>query len=159
MSHANPANLKPFTKGDPRASEAGRRGAQAREAKRHAQRADNLAIAQRLRTLTAVHQRDDLGPQAAAVAADILGRISAGEIPCRHVGDAAELLRVLVDVARLEAGETTTNAAVVHVSARDVAEHVNDLQRRAREVLASSAVLAADDNELEHEGGGTPPSS
>ena len=49
----------------------------------------------------------------------ILARIAAGQVPIRHAGDAAELLKVLVDVTRLEEGQATSH--VLHGSVDIVA--------------------------------------
>jgi hypothetical protein len=125
------ANLQPFQKGDPRASEAGRRGAAAKRAKREIERASSQETSAHIATLVTTYTREDLGPAAAAAAVELIGRVSRGEIPVRHAGDAAELVKVLVDVARLEAGESTSNAVVAHVTSDQLAR-VRALQEQAR---------------------------
>jgi hypothetical protein len=139
-------NLQPFKKGDPRAIEAGRKGGQARRVRAELVRAETQKVAQHVATLAATFDREDLGPAAAAVAMELIGRVSRGEIPVRHAGDAAELVKVLVDVARLEAGESTSNAVVAHVTSDQLAR-VRALQEQARTALSSSA-LAVDDVEV-----------
>ena len=48
----------------------------------------------------------------------ILAKLAAGQVPIRHAGDAAELLKVLVDITRLEEGQSTSN--VLHGSVQIV---------------------------------------
>lgn len=138
-------NLRPFVKGDARAAEMGKRGADARRAKRDAGRADVEAVALNLSRVRASFDRGDLGPTAAAVAAELLGRIASGEVPVRNGGEAAELLRVLVDVARIEAGEATSTSVVAHLGAAAV-DRVRAMRAEAAAALGpSSSVQAADD--------------
>ena len=75
--------------------------------------------------------RADLGSDAAAVASWVLAEIVAGRVKVRHAGDAAELLRCLVDVARLEAGQHTAANLTTTVTVAEVVE----LQRQARAAL------------------------
>jgi hypothetical protein len=140
-------NLQPFKKGDPRAIEAGRKGGQARRVRAELARAETRKVAEHVATLATTFDRENLGPAAAAVAMELIGRVSRGEIPVRHAGDAAELVKVLVDVARLEAGESTSNAVVAHVTSDQLAR-VRALQEQARTAL-SSAVLAVDATEVD----------
>jgi hypothetical protein len=142
------ANLQPFKKGDPRAIEAGRKGGQARRVRAELVRAETQKVAQHVATLATTFDREHLGPAAAAVAMELIGRVSRGEIPVRHAGDAAELVKVLVDVARLEAGESTSNAVVAHVTSEQL-DRVRALQAQARTALASTALAVADVVEVE----------
>jgi hypothetical protein len=74
----------------------------------------------------------------------MIGRVARGE---QAVRDPADWVRVLVDVARLEAGEVTSASVVAHVG-REAAAAVIALRDRARaavEVGPSSSALAADD--------------
>jgi hypothetical protein len=155
--HPGAGNLRTFTKGDPRARAAAQRSAEVRRAKREAgalaQRAEAATTAAQLARLVEAHNRDNLGPVAAAAAIDLIGRVSAGEVPVRHAGDAAELVRVLVDVARLEAGQATSQAVVAHLTAEATAQRFAELQQRARAVLVSPAVLAAGDTAGRSEAG------
>jgi hypothetical protein len=128
--------LRPFD--SDRARDAAHRSAEVRRAKRSAQRADVAAIAGELRLLAAAHERADLGPMAMAAAADLIGRVVRGDVPVRNGGEAAELLRALVDVGRLEAGDATRTVAVAHLSGPALAA-------RLRELQVSAAVQAADD--------------
>jgi hypothetical protein len=144
----NTQHLKPFRKGDPRASQAGKRGAATRAARAAAQRATIDTLATHVRTLTHTYDRAELGPAAAAAAVDAIARVSSGEVPFRHAGDAAEWVRVMVDVARLEAGQATSQSVVAHLTAEATAARFAELQQRARDVLgvsSSPAVLAAGD--------------
>jgi hypothetical protein len=127
-------NLRPFVPGDPRAAEAGRKGAETRAAKRAARVTSSRETAAVLRTIVDTFHRGDLGEASAAVAGWLLGRIAAGQVPIRNAGEAADLLRALVDVARLEAGEATSTAIVAHVGAGATAE-VLALRDQARRML------------------------
>lgn len=136
-------NLRPFIRGDPRAVEMGRRGAETRKRRAAIQRADGVAVLQQVRTLAATARREDLGPAAVAAALDMIGRVTRGE---QTVRDPDAWVRVLVDVARLEAGESTSNTIVAHVGAR-ATDHVLALRDQARAALdASSAVQAVDED-------------
>jgi hypothetical protein len=125
--------LKPFAKGDPRAVAAGKKGAEALRARREASSSSGRQVVKVLDTLRDTARREDLGPNAAGVASWLLGRIVQGAIPVRNGGEAADLLRALVDVARLEAGESTSNTLVAHVGAGAAAEVIalRDQARRA----------------------------
>ena len=136
---ASGGRLRPFRAGDPRTSEAGRRGVAAREAKRAAMRGDVDAVAAHLRSVAASYDRSELGPIAAAAALDAIGRVQRGEWKVR---DPADWVRVLVDVARLEAGEATSAAIVAHVG-RDAAG-VLALRDQARRALDAPALAAGD---------------
>jgi hypothetical protein len=132
--------LVPFRKGDARAIEAGRKGAATKQARKAAQRAGTLAILEDVRRLAAGASREDLGAACVGAALEMIGRVSSGD---QRVPDPAAWVRVLVDVARLEAGEATSTSVVAHVGA-GAAARVLDLQARARAAL-SATVQAADD--------------
>jgi hypothetical protein len=106
-----------------------------REAKRAAVRADTNEVAAHLRRIVDLYPRAELGPAAAALALDIIGRVGRGEVKVRHAHDASELIRVLVDVARLEEGEPTSTAVIAHVDSATVVARVGQLQAQARAAL------------------------
>jgi hypothetical protein len=91
-----------------------------------------------LATVRESFERDELGADAAAAAGWLLGRIVTGGIPIRNGAEAAELLRALVDVARLEAGESTSNTVVAHVGPGAVTA-VLALRDQARAALAMTS--------------------
>ena len=124
------ANLRPF-KDSAAASAAGKKGAETRRAKALLKQADSKALSAQLKLIRSTFSRDDLGPTAAALATHVMANISAGNIPIRHAGEAAELLRVLVDVARLEAGEATAHTLSATMTAEQVTARVAELQRQA----------------------------
>jgi hypothetical protein len=128
--------LHPVTAGSARARALNARSRDAQEAKRATMRAGVDDAARHLQRVIAAHDRQQLGPAAAATASDIIARVGRGEIKIRHAADAAELLKVLTDIARLEAGEPTSAALVAHVGAADVARQVAELQAEARRTLA-----------------------
>jgi hypothetical protein len=105
--------LQPFTKGDNRASELGKRGAAARKAKREATQLvtvrDASVGAELVDTLTSRYDRDKLGGAAAAAVQHLIANVTSGAVPIKDATDAANLIRVLFDVARLEEGQSTSN--------------------------------------------------
>ena len=124
--------LTPFVKGDERAREAGRKSVEVRRQKALAnkvQEAKNATdLAQHLATFTTTFSRDDIGAQAAAVGQMILARLAANQIPIRHAADAAELLKVLVDVTRLEEGLHTTASLSATLSSEAVIARIEQLR-------------------------------
>jgi hypothetical protein len=107
-------------------------------------RAETETVAAHLRRIIDAYPREQLGPAAAATASDIIARVGRGEIKIRHAADAAELLKVLTDIARLEAGEPTSASLVAHVDAGTVAARVAELQAEARRTLAIVAPAPSD---------------
>src|SRR3982751_1527833 len=88
-----PPQLSPFRKGDPRAAEAGRKGGEARRARRAATLASAKAAANQLDEVRSRFGREELGPHAAAGASWIVAQVVAGRIPIRNGEEAAVLLR------------------------------------------------------------------
>jgi len=136
-------NLTPFRKGDGRAVEAGRKGAAARRANLAARASTAAEVRRALATLREELGRGDLGGNAAAGASWLVGQIVAGRIPVRNGEEAAVLLRALVDVARLESGESTSNTLVAHVGAGAAAE-VRALRDQARAALGQVVEVVDD---------------
>jgi hypothetical protein len=124
------ANLRPWRKGDPRTVDAARKGGQTRAANAAARRAAALGPVAALEAVADRFSRDQLGTMAAAVAMWTMGEVVAGR---QKVRDPAAWVRVLVDVARLEAGEVTAATASVHVTPGDLARalELRDMARRA----------------------------
>lgn len=118
-----------FKPGDERAREAGRRGGAVTSARRRGSIAAELDT---LRALGAAAAGVDVGATCLGVAVWVLGRVTSGAVPIRHAGDAADLVRVLVDVGRLVEGLPGSTSAVVHLSGAD-----------ARARLAELAAIAA----------------
>ena len=79
---------------------------------------DARTLAKHLETYSQTFTRADIGTHTAAVAAMILAKLAAGQVPIRHAADAAELLKVLVDITRLEEGQATSH--VMHGSVQIV---------------------------------------
>ena len=117
------------------ASRAGKRSAEVRRqralARQVAAADDARTLANHLETYSQTFQREDLSTNTAAVAAMILAKLAAGQVPIRHAGDAAELLKVLVDITRLEEGQSTSN--VLHGSV----EIVKRIEAMRAELTAS----------------------
>ena len=78
---------------------------------------------------------------ALATAADLIGRLVQGSIPVRNGGEAAELLRALVDVGRLESGDPTRTVAVAHMTGPALVARLRELQ------ASSAADTVADEPE------------
>jgi hypothetical protein len=78
-----------------------------------------------------------MASHAAATAMQVMSRIVSGQIPVRHAGDAAELIKVLVDVARIEEGKSTSN--VLHGSVNgELIEKITALQAGHTDVIDES---------------------
>ena len=108
--------LRPFTPGDPRAA-AGRAKAVATRREQRALKTARIGdITALLSDLVAACPREQLGPAAAAVAQDVIARILAGDIKIRHAGDAADLIRTLHAVARLEESQPTRIGASLNTA-------------------------------------------
>lgn len=122
-----------------RGKAAARKSVEVRAAKRAAGVTSASEAAVKLDELARTFQRDRLGEYAAASAAFIMGELCAGRIKLKSGEDAAALLRALVDVARLEAGEATSVHLSAHVSAGDAAARLAAIRARA-----ASLVLDAD---------------
>jgi len=136
-------HLTPFRKGEARAAEAGRKGAETRRAQKTSRARSAKEIVKVLDTIVETFDRSRLGPQAAASAGWLLARITAGQVPIRNAEEAASLLRALVDVARLEEGQPTSTALVAHVGASATAE-VLALRDQARAALGMANVIDVD---------------
>jgi hypothetical protein len=134
--------LRPFIAGDPRTKELGRKGAASRELRRAGRRSTSEAVSATMTALRTAHDRGTLGATAFAAAADLIGRVVTGEVTIRHASDAAELLRALVDIGRLESGDPTRTVAVAHLSGPQLAARLRELQALGD---GSAAAQAADD--------------
>jgi len=134
---AQPAQLAPHSFTTETARAAGLKSAEARRARRALETRDATALAQQLDNVRQAFTRHDLGPNAAAVAGQIMSRCLTGDIPVRNGDEAAALLRVLVDVARLEAGAPTALSATLTTA--EVVDHIGELQARARAALGATS--------------------
>lgn len=165
-----PQQLAPHRFDSERARAAGRKSAANRKAKAAVAARRPAQLRQHLSTVREAFAAVDIGESVVAVAGILLARLAAGEIPVRNGAEAAELLRSLHDIARLEAGQPTSIAASVRVDGNAALDRLERLQQSARaaiaavEVTASSAVPAADDvphdddeHQADDEGGNAPP--
>jgi hypothetical protein len=132
--------LHPFRKGDPRAAEYGRKGGEARRARAAAQASSARAVALVLDEVRGTFSRETLGPDAAAAAGWVVAQVVAGKVPMRNADEAATLLRALVDVARLEGGESTDMRVVAHIGA-DATAAVLALRDQARRAIGMAGVV------------------
>ena len=131
------ANLQPFDatpEGRERARELGRRSAEVRKAKRLARQSEGgkaLAGLPELRESLQETQQEfgevSISQATRAVAAKILSQLAAGEIKVEGK-DAAGLLDTLIGLARLEEGQSTSNAVVAHISTAAAMEKVKELR-------------------------------
>jgi hypothetical protein len=135
--------LTPFDTQTARA--AAQRSAEVRRARKRLGPTTTLDVRRLLDDAVQAHERSKLGPTAAALAAEIMGRLLVGEIKLRGA-DVAPVLRALVDIARLESGEPTSAALVAHVDAATIASRVTELQRQARAALAVVETVVDDDD-------------
>ena len=133
-----PPQLKPHTFTPETASAAGKKSAAARAARKALAPRQATELAQQLTAVTQAFERSHLGPAAAATAQQLLSRVLTGDIPVRNGDEAAALLRVMVDVARLEAGQATGHTITATLSTKEAVERVEQLQRQARATIASS---------------------
>ena len=76
--------------------------------------------------------RDQLGPTAAAVAQYVMAGIATGQIKIRHAGDASGLMRVLVDIARIESGSPNSINVAAPMTDDEVRDRIEMLQARGR---------------------------
>ena len=133
-------NLTPFTgeEGRKRASEAGKKSAAVRAAKKKdAQLAKvktsydlNVGLAE----ITATFQRGTLATSAAATAQYLMALIVSGSVELSGK-DLAPLIGQLVDVARLEEGQSTSNAVIAHLSTDVALEKLEALRSEGRTSL------------------------
>jgi len=120
-------NLVLFEKGSKRAREAGRKGGQTRSKNALAKRALTTELTETLQQLQKGFKREQLGPTAAALAISLIIRAETGEIEITGK-DLPEMLKVLVEVVRLEAGQATSLTAVGHVSDVSVMEQLREMR-------------------------------
>jgi hypothetical protein len=137
---AVPTGLVPFDKESAR--QAGLKSAEARRVRKLARAADVEQVATEVRKLVVQYERHELGPMAFAACADLVGRVVRGDIPVRNGSEAADLMRALVDIGRLESGDAQRTVAVAHLTGPALAQRLRELQRVD---VVSSAASTADD--------------
>lgn len=131
------AHLKPFDSESARI--AAQRSAEARRARKELARNEHANISTQLRRVREAYKREELGPNAAAMAQHLMSQVITGQIPVRNGAEAAELIRCGVDIARLEAGQNTSQTAHIAMSAAEVQARLADLHQRI--IPAQSPVL------------------
>lgn len=102
VRQAHGGALRPFFPGDPRAEHGRARAAAAKReqsALREARLSDVRAL---LSDLVNAHPHDELGPLARAVACEVMSRVMLREIEIRNATEAADLLRLLAEIADRE---------------------------------------------------------
>ena len=131
------------------ASAAGKKGAAVRRqralARKAAQASDAQTLATFLSELPATFDRDQLPQHTAGVAAFILAKIAAGQVPIRHAGDAAELLKVLVDVTRLEEGQHTSAHLSASIDAESIVARIESLRGELSQAPPRGAITPPDE--------------
>lgn len=130
------------------AAAAGRKSADARRAKGIARAAEPTELARRLAEFRQTFGATDLSADVLTVAGVLMARLASGEIPVRNGGEAADLLRALHEIARLEAGQPTSLSATVTIDQAQAVARLAELQSRARQTLGelpSATAQAADD--------------
>ena len=88
--------------------------------------------------LEASFNREDVGRQAAAVAAMLLGKIANGSIEVKSA-DVAGLLQVLVTITRLEEGLSTSNHTHLSVTGEAVLERIERLRAQHAATVSGGA--------------------
>lgn len=154
---ANAQNLRMFDdteEGRARARELGARGGKKRaenaRKRREAAEAENRDPVEALELLSGRFNREDLGPMSAQVAMMLLGKITSGEIEVQG-RDVANLIQVLVNVTRLEEGQSTNNTVHVALSAGDAMERIRMLRAQGQgavEMSSSPAIEASTSDEV-----------
>src|SRR5262245_44536019 len=121
----NTSGLIPFD------SERGRqmaaRSADVRRARALERSSDASQVASALDGLADRYERDRLGEYAGLVACHLLGEIAAGRLKVRS-SDAPALLRVVVDIARLEAGQATSHTLTARLDGDSALARVLELR-------------------------------
>lgn len=126
-NRGNPQNLVPFD--SDRAKLAAAKSAEVRRAKKAVSHAENLEHTKTLAVLRSTYSREDLGPSAAALAQDVLRRTATGEIGPQHWDKAARFIEALTGVARLEAGQATSQTAHLAISSEQALEQIRQAQQ------------------------------
>jgi hypothetical protein len=134
-----PNGLTPFDSERGRA--AAHKSAEARRAKKLAERASAALLASELATLRGVFVRDDVPGTCWAAVLSMVGRVERGE---QVVRDPDAWIRALADVARAAGGEPDSTSLVAHLTGDVLADRVRELQARVGREALPAAVLAAD---------------
>jgi hypothetical protein len=133
------------------ASAAGKKSATTRRTKAAARAALPAELARKLADVRQSFADVDLAASVVAVAGIVMARLASGEIPVRNGGEAADLLRALHEIARLEAGQPTSLSATVSIPPEVAMARLHTLQQQARATMAalpSATAQAADDEEV-----------
>ena len=127
------ANLAPFTgtDGHARAVAAGIKSGEVRRAKKQAnelqQTTDSRELHKNLTELVTTFERGNLPLAAAAAAQYLIARVLTGGITIEG-RDVASLISALVDVARLEGGQSTSHTVIAHMSSVETMERLQELR-------------------------------
>jgi len=127
--------ITPFRPGDPVAARGRRLGQAAQREAAVLRRAKITELRDLVADAIEAHPRERLGPAAAAAASSVIASVLTGDVRIRHGEDAAALIRVLVDVARLESGDATSHTLNAHLSPDDTLARIRELRDRARLTL------------------------
>jgi hypothetical protein len=151
----SPPALAPFRFDSESARAAGKKSAQSRKARGIARRAAPGALGRTLQLFRDTFANPDVGGDVLVVASVVLARLALGEIPIRNGEEAASVLRVLHEIARLEAGQPTSLTASVTVGPDVALARLAELRKQAQQVIdggqvvpslsASASVQAVDD--------------
>ena len=127
------ANLTPFTgeEGRARASAAGKKSAAVRKANKEAHAVakvkTSVELNEKLAEIALTFQRGTLAAAAASTAQYLMALIVSGAVEMQG-RDLAPLISSLVDVARLEEGQSTSNAVVAHLSSAETRARLTELR-------------------------------
>ena len=134
------ASLKPFNgpDGAARAKAAGIKSGEVRRANKQKKELANIKTSNELNThlndLINTFKRDQLPQSAAAAAQYLIAKVVSGgiEIPGNAVGG---LIETLLNMARLEEGQSTSNSVVAHMSSKDALDRLVELRQDKTRVL------------------------
>lgn len=128
-------NLKPYgttPEAKARAKAAGIKSGEVRrankQAKELAQTTNSTDLHNHLTKLVTTFKRDQLPQTAAAAAQYLIAKVISGHIEITGK-DVAPLIATLVDVARLEEGQSTSNAVVAHMSSKEALDRLTLLRQ------------------------------
>lgn len=135
MANPNGArhNLTPFTgeEGRKRASAAGKKGAESRRRKKEeaelAKIETSTDLQLKLEDIRTTFQRSSLSAAAASTAQYLMALVVSGSVTLSGK-DIAPLIGQLVDVARLEEGQSTSNSVVAHLSSTETLTRLQELR-------------------------------
>lgn len=125
------AHLEPFT--SEKAAEAGRKSGEVRRARAQAKAMERKAGAEALNALLTEYEGHNLPQTAKALALDIMRRVVTRDIPVKNGAEAAQIMRAVHEIYRLETGQSTSNSFSASVSSEDALRLLEEMRAQAGE--------------------------